>query len=95
MARDTDRKEISEAVRKQSLWTCHTHGALTYNGGSYVDLVTDYDERLYVQYGRAGQVTVAYYTHWEHDTGKTVTSETISQRKRERVLALINQKDVS
>jgi len=89
MARTRDRWLISEAIRKQSLWTRQTHGALTYNGGSYVDLVTDYDERLHVQYGRVGQVVFAEYTHWDRDTGKTVSTETVNQRKRERVLHLI------
>lgn len=93
MARTKDRHIISEAVRKQDLWRRESHGA-DYPSGTYVVLVTDYDERLHVQYGNVGQVTSALYTHWDRDTGKVVSRESIMRKKRERVLALINQKDV-
>lgn len=66
MARDTDRKKISEAVRLQGVWKRHTFGALNYGpGGSYVELVTDCDEALYVEYTKSGQIRRVTYRHWD------------------------------
>ena len=87
MARDTDRKKISEALRTQNpiLWDVESRTL------SSLTLVTDYDERLHIQYGRFSQVKGAVYTHWDRDTGDVVSAESITHRKRERVLHLINQ----
>lgn len=88
MARTQDRWIISEVIRKQSLWEWEgvAHG--------WISLVTIYDERLRIQYGRVGQVVSAIYTHWDRDTGVAVSEEVITKNKRKRVLELINQKDV-
>lgn len=92
MARTTDRMKISEAARTQTLWRREAVG-VDPQFGPYVAFVTDYDERLYVQYGNAGQVKSATYTHWDAD-GTIVSREPISKRKRDRVLELLTQKDV-
>lgn len=88
MARIVDRHIISEAVRLQTLWRIED------NSGKWLSLITDYDERLRIHYGNPGQIVSAIYTHWDRDTGKTAGEEVITQRKRKRVLELINQKDV-
>lgn len=89
MARDTDRKQVSEALRLQKLWGVEKR--FSFHGQHCVQLVTDYDERLVLWYGLKGQLTVATYTHWDRDTGSIVSREPITQRKRVRVLHLINQ----
>jgi hypothetical protein len=88
--RDTDRKKISEAVRLQKLWRYETDGA-AYPSGTYVEYVTDFDERLRIEYGETDRVRCALYTHWDRDTGDVVSNEHITTKKRERVLHLINQ----
>ena len=85
MARDTDRKQISEAVRLQSLWRVEQRDR------TGVRLVTDYDERLSVAYGNADQIKFARYTHWDRDTGEIAYAELITTGKRKRVLHLIDQ----
>ncbi|ACH62021.1 hypothetical protein MYRNA_13 [Mycobacterium phage Myrna] len=70
MARDTDRKKISEAVRTQSLWRRETYGDLLtltngHSSGSYVELVTANDEALYVEYTPSGRIRRATYRHWD------------------------------
>lgn len=66
MARDTDRKKISEAVRLQSVWKRDCYGNLNYGpGGSYVDYVTDTDEALRVEYTKAGTLRTVWYRHWD------------------------------
>ena len=41
MARDTDRKQISEAIRFQTLWRREVFGTHGHLGGTYVEYVTD------------------------------------------------------
>lgn len=94
MARTKDRWIISEAIRKQDLWQELGYGA-DYPSGTYIVLVTHYDERLHIQYGNTGQVKSALYTHWDRDTGAVVSKERIAKNKRQRVLELITQKDVA
>ena len=69
MARDTDRKKISEAVRTQSLWTRDAYGDVqaigSTKGGTYVELVTANDEALYIEYTASGQIRRATYRHWD------------------------------
>jgi hypothetical protein len=93
MARTTDRQHISEAIRLGSLWRISDLGS--FRGQHFVELITDYDERLVIWYGKAGQVTNATYTHWDRDSGSIVSRESITKRKRETVLHHINQKDVN
>lgn len=83
--KDPDRWLISEAIRRQGLW--HFDAIYRYK----IVLVTGYDERLIVEYGRTGRVKGATYTHWDRDTGEVVCREPITIGKRERVLHLINQ----
>lgn len=89
MARTTDRQHISEAVRKGDLWRTEDLGA------NYHVLITDYDEQLEIFYGNVGQIRFAIYQHWNRDTMETVSTEDIRKNKRQRVLELINQKDVN
>lgn len=98
MARDTDRKKISEAARLGSLWRRQTHGALLHGpGGTYVEFVTDYDEALYVEYTSTGRLRRVTYRHW--DSGRSgypiVCTESPKQGKLNYVLRHINQKDVN
>lgn len=74
MARDTDSKKISEAVRTQplrndgtALWKRESFGQTLYNGGSYVTLHTEYDEALEIFYGPKGRIVEARYRHWDND----------------------------
>lgn len=74
MARDTDRKVISEAVRTQPLrndgtplWKRQAHGETLYNKGSYVVFTTEYDESLTINYGPKGRIVYASYRHWDND----------------------------
>jgi len=85
MARDTDRKKISEALRLQGMWRVEERDR------TGVRLVTDFDERLSIAYGNADQIKFATYTHWDRDTGEIVSREPITVAKRARVLHLINQ----
>jgi hypothetical protein len=95
MARDTDRKQVSEAVRLSSLWRRESFGTTLYNGGSYVVYVTNYDEALTVWYGPKGFIISAEYRHWDAARPGRAWSEKIALGKRKRVLELINQKDVA
>lgn len=92
MARDTDRRMVSEAVRLSSYWSAQSHGR-DFPSGTYVILATPYDENLVVNYGSAGQIKAATYTHFAED-GHVADRERITQDKRKRVLKLITQKDV-
>lgn len=92
MARDTDRKMVSEAVRLSTYWTQEVIG-FDSQMGLYVELVTPYAERLFVQYGNVGQVKSAVYIHYRED-GQVASQERISVNKRKRVLELLTQKDV-
>lgn len=90
MARTKDREHIAEAVRKQTLWRIDDAGP-----SGHV-LLSPYDEQLEIYYGSAGQVRWAIYQHWDSSNpSREVMTEDITQRKRERVLELINQKDVN
>ena len=89
MARDTDRRHVSEALRLQGLW--RVEGRTAFRDQMRVDLVTDFDERLVLWFGKSEQLTMATYTHWDRDTGSIVAREPITQGKRKRVLHLIDQ----
>jgi hypothetical protein len=95
MARDTDRKQVSEAVRLNPLWTRESFGKTLYNGGSYVQYKTSYDETLTVWYGPKGFITEANYRHWDGAGHRIVAEEKIKTDKRKRVLVYLNQKDVT
>ena len=90
MTRSRDRWQISEAVRlNNELWRYE------WINSESIMLHTSYDERLYIRYGKAGQIAFAYYTHFDRDTGMVAWREDITQGKRKRVLELLNQKDVA
>lgn len=86
MARDTDRKQVSEAARKSNLWR------ITTNGEDYVTFNTDYAEHLWVRYGKAGQILHAVYIHFD-EHGNTASRELYHLKKRKHVLHHLNQKD--
>lgn len=92
MARTTDRQFVSEALRQQrprpQLWRVDVYQ------GNYLRLVTNYDEALTIQYGNVGQIKEARYQHWDRNPYRMVTDETITKRKRERVLEIIRAKDL-
>lgn len=81
--RTKDRQFVSEVVRAQSLWH-HKH-----TGPDFHILETLFDERLYIKYGKADQILVAEYSHWDRDTGEQVCKEVITQKKLKRVLHLL------
>ena len=81
MARDTDRKKISEAVRLSKDWFV---AEFVYNGVK-LERGPEYDEALNVFYGAtSGRIT--YATYYCHSKGIV---EPLTAGKRERVLAII------
>lgn len=86
MTRTTDRQFVSETLRQQTrpqLWRVDVYQ------DNYLRLVTNYDESLTIQYGNVGQIKEARYQHWDREPYRLVTDETITKRKRERVLHLL------
>jgi hypothetical protein len=82
MARDTDRKKISEAVRRLEAWvTGYPTNALD-RDRVYLSRRSNPSERLVIRYGVSGQIVTADHCFPGVRNG-------ILTRKRERVLAII------
>lgn len=77
MARDTDRKIISEAVRLSGRWASDWTGDLL-----HLTRRPHLQECLVIRYGKAGQIVAADHT-WPGIRNGLIT------HKRERVLAVI------
>jgi hypothetical protein len=80
MARDTDRKKISEAVRLSGAWTFRAYG-----DEHYLTKPGESDERLVIPYGTKGPIVEADHCFPGVRNG-------ITTRKRKRVLAIIEGK---
>jgi hypothetical protein len=85
----TDRQFVSEALRTQARPLWRLEHRQVFRDQMRFDLITDYDERLVLWFGKSGQLTMATYTHWDRDSGSIVSREPITQGKRKRVLSLI------
>jgi hypothetical protein len=86
MARTTDRQHVSEAIRTQptKLWR------VIWRHEGAVVLKTDFDETLSIGYGVTDRIKYATYIHRD-ENGRVVTSESITHKKRDRVLSLISK----